>query len=77
MEVSGQLHAPADLNLRNIFAAHLSGEWVGSRRSLNGLGKGKIFCPCRDSNPGSSSPQGSNHKFTLTKYNLVLAKQDL
>ena len=34
--------------------------WVGPRTSLNVLEKNKISCSCRESNPGSTSPDCSH-----------------
>jgi hypothetical protein len=44
-KASGQIHAPA---------ASLPG--MDPRANVDGFGEEKIYCPCRDSNPGMSSP---------------------
>jgi hypothetical protein len=50
--VSGQLHAPAALCPRERTpSTHCTGGWVGLRAGLDTEVRGKILCPCRESNP--------------------------
>jgi len=53
-----QLHMPA-ASMRpkeQTPGTHPTGAWVGPRSSLDVLEDRKTFCPCQESNPGSSSP---------------------
>jgi len=50
--MSGQRHAPAALYPRERTAGtHWTGGWVGPRAGLDIEDRGKILCPCRESNP--------------------------
>jgi hypothetical protein len=51
MEVSGQLHAPADLTSgQKVPVTHWTGGWVGPRFGLDAAEKIKIF-HCQELNP--------------------------
>jgi hypothetical protein len=51
MGVSGQRHAPAALYPRERTpGTHWTGGWVGPRAGLDTEDRGKILCPCRESN---------------------------
>jgi hypothetical protein len=55
MEVSGQLHAPADsFPGRNKVTYRLTG-WMGSRADLDGFGEEKTSYTCRIYNPDLSA----------------------
>jgi hypothetical protein len=54
MEASGQLHAPAALPpWEKAPGAHWIGGWMGPRAGVDAEEKGKISCPCWESNPVS------------------------
>jgi hypothetical protein len=55
MEVSGQLHARADLPPGKELGTHWIGGWVGLRAGLDAGMRRKIPAPYRDSNPRLSS----------------------
>jgi hypothetical protein len=61
MEVSGQIYAPTALTPGKDPGIYWIGDWVGSRTGLDVLEKRRISCPCRDSNPGPSSPYPSHY----------------
>jgi hypothetical protein len=49
--VSGQCHAPAALCPgERTPGTHFTGGWVGLRAGLDTEVRGKILCPCRESN---------------------------
>jgi hypothetical protein len=55
MGVSGQHHAPAELNPgERTPGTHCTGGWVGPRAGLDAEARRKILCLCRGSNPGRS-----------------------
>jgi hypothetical protein len=52
MGVSGQRHAPAALLPPGKDpGTDWTGGWVGPRAGLDTEARGKILCPCRESNP--------------------------
>jgi hypothetical protein len=66
MEVSGQLHAPTALLLRERApATQRIGGWVGSRAILDAVVKRKILSPHRESNPRTPIVQPIAHRYVL------------
>jgi hypothetical protein len=78
MEVSGQLHAPAVLppKKESMVPTGLDAGWA--RAGLGAVGKRKISCPCRQSNPGRRARRPSPlstelsrlDNYLSTKYNI-------
>jgi hypothetical protein len=65
MEVSGQLHAPTALPLKERApATHWIGGWVGPRAVLDAVVKRKIPSPHRDSNPRTPIVQPVAQRYT-------------
>jgi hypothetical protein len=68
MGVGGQRHVPAALHpWERTSGTHYTLGWVGPRAGLDTEVRGKIFCPCRGSNPDRPGRPARSQDTILTK----------